>query len=409
MLIVTDTDVLVDGGAGTDTVRYGAAVSAENLADADLVNVENVVITNASAASYDFSNQTEALNISGGAAADTITGSSAADTIEAMAGADYLLGNDGNDVFVYTSVAGIINAPSLVAEDATIVGGVGSDTLRLDTGSENVSIDDVTYRYAAQLEVIDLVGNGEIVLNLGNFAGLAFSTGLEVKVNDQASYLQINASGLNVALNLSNGTANGDVISGGSQADTMYGGTGDDNLSGSLGNDVLYGEAGLDTLSGGTGADWLDGGDDDDTLNGDAGNDTLLGGSGDDTLNGGANVDVLTGGTGNDTFYFAGGDIDTTAGAETDVIVDFASANDRIRGSFGAGTETNFVTALSTSDSLAALLSDANSALNGTVKYYVGQVGSDSYLVGDNDGSGYTDVIRLQNVSLGGIAYTSII
>jgi len=326
-----------------------------------------------------------------------------------MGGADYLLGGDGNNVFVYTSVAGVINAPSLVAEDASIVGGLVNDTLRLDTGSENVSIDDVSFQKATQLEVISLAGNGEIVLNLGNFAGLAFSTGLRVAVNDQASYLQINASGLKVALNLSNGTANGDVINGGSQADTMYGGGGDDNLSGSLGNDLLFGEAGLDTLSGGTGTEHLDGGDDNDTLNGEAGNDTLIGGTGDDTLNGGANVDQLTGGTGLDTFYFAAGDINTTAGAVTDVIKDFASADDRIRGSFGAGSISNFATASSTSASLADLLTAADSSLNGTVKYYVSQVGSDSYLVADNNGSGYTDVIKLNSIAFIDISYTTII
>jgi hypothetical protein len=41
------------------------------------------------------------------------------------------------------------------------------------------------------------------------------------------------------------------------------------------------------------------------------------------------------------------------------------------------------------------LLSAADTKLDGTIKYYVGQVGADSYLVTDDDGIGYTDVIKL--------------
>jgi hypothetical protein len=44
--------------------------------------------------------------------------------------------------------------------------------------------------------------------------------------------------------------------------------------------------------------------------------------------------------------------------------------------------------------SLSALLTAADTALNGTIDYYFGVVGTDGYLVTDSDGIGYTDVIK---------------
>jgi len=232
---------------------------------------------------------------------------------------------------------------------------------------------------------------------------------MTLEVNTQASSLTIDAQFLNVVLVLANGTDNDDTVTGSSQNDTLYGGGGLDALTGCLGNDFLYGEDGGDTLTGGNGTDTLDGGNDDDILNGDAANDVLLGGDGFDTLTGGSGIDDMTGGTGEDIFWFATGDIDTTAGAVTDIVRDLDTANgDRIRGSFGAGSATNYAEAGAAESSLANVLTSANTALNGTVKYYVGQVGSDSYLVTDNDGNGYTEVIQLVGVSLEQMTHTFI-
>jgi len=67
------------------------------------------------------------------------------------------------------------------------------------------------------------------------------------------------------------------------------------------------------------------------------------------------------------------------------------------------------VEATAAATTLSALLTAADTALNGTVDYYVGQVGSDSYLVTDADGAGYTNVIKLTGVALDGIAMADII
>ena len=115
-------------------------------------------------------------------------------------------------------------------------------------------------------------------------------------------------------------------------------------------------------------------------------------------------VDMLTGGAGADIFKFTTADVSSKAGAVTAIITDFASGTDKIQVlNAGAASSANFVKADAAVSSFTKLLMDADAALNGTVHYYVGQVGTNSYLVTDIDGSGYTNVIQLNGVSLAGI------
>lgn len=122
-------------------------------------------------------------------------------------------------------------------------------------------------------------------------------------------------------------------------------------------------------------------------------------------------VDTLTGGAGADTFSFSTAEVSTTAGAVTAIVTDFMGGLDKIKvGSVGAaGSGANYLEAGSAATTLTALLAAADTALNGTVKYYVGQVGADSYLVTDADGTGYTNVIKLVGVDLAHIAMTDVI
>jgi hypothetical protein len=119
------------------------------------------------------------------------------------------------------------------------------------------------------------------------------------------------------------------------------------------------------------------------------------------TITGGAGVDTITGGSGSDVFAFATSDIDTTAGAVTDIIQNFSSG-DTIDGSFGAASGVGvLVEAGASVADLATLLTAASLELDGTVDYYVGQVtGGDVYVVTDDDGTGYTEVIQLVGVTL---------
>ena len=102
-LIAKASDLLIDGGAGTDTVRFAAAVSG--LTDLELESVENVVLTSITAGlGYDFSVQAEALNITGTRLVDSITGGNGNDTITGGLGADSLYGGIGDDVLVADSL-----------------------------------------------------------------------------------------------------------------------------------------------------------------------------------------------------------------------------------------------------------------------------------------------------------------
>jgi S-layer protein len=124
-------------------------------------------------------------------------------------------------------------------------------------------------------------------------------------------------------------------------------------------------------------------------------------------------VDTLTGNASADIFAFSTADVDTAVGAVTAIITDFVSGTDKIivteGANAGAGSTTNYVEATATAADLATLLTAANTALDGTVDYYVGQVGTDSYLVTDAGDTGYTNVIKLAGVALTGIAYTDLI
>jgi len=117
-------------------------------------------------------------------------------------------------------------------------------------------------------------------------------------------------------------------------------------------------------------------------------------------------LDTLTGGLGHDTFTFNTADVNTTAGAVTAIITDFKTGEDKIRvtmsGTNYAGDSDTFVKG-AIFNSLADLLTAANTAISGARMYYVAQFGTDSYLVTDKAGGGghgYTNVIKLVGVAV---------
>lgn len=115
-----------------------------------------------------------------------------------------------------------------------------------------------------------------------------------------------------------NGTASPDMLAGGLGGDTIHGLAGNDAIKGGDGDDILYGDGGNDSLDGQYGNDTLYGGDNADTLRDTlGGNDKLYGEAGNDYLyvgrNGSASASaptgstvLLDGGAGDDTLTFAG-------------------------------------------------------------------------------------------------------
>ena len=204
VLVAEDTDALIDGGVGSDTVRFASVVSAANLTDKDLASVEYVVITNTGNGDYDFSVQTESLQITGNAGNDTIYGGYRVDTITGGAGADYLYGNGGADLLVADD------------DDVLIDGGVGDDTVRFAAA--------VTTRHAAGW----LVGIENVVISSTGNGRYDFSAQAE-------------------ALNISSNSGS-DTLTGGLAADTLSGGAGDDLLVAQGTDALLDGGTGTDTV-----------------------------------------------------------------------------------------------------------------------------------------------------------------
>jgi hypothetical protein len=125
-------------------------------------------------------------------------------------------------------------------------------------------------------------------------------------------------------------------------------------------------------------------------------------GSGNDIVEGGKGVDTFAVGAGADTIIFS--NVDTTAGASTlsaptDIIASgFTSGLDHLDFTT-AGSATNYAEQLTPAATLAALVTAADTALNGTVQYYFGVVGTDGYLVYDADGTGQTVLLKLTGVT----------
>ena len=107
------------------------------------------------------------------------------------------------------------------------------------------------------------------------------------------------------------------------------------------------------------------------------------------------------------------GDVGPLASSATHNGISFAAGTEVIKGvnTVVAVSESgNYVEASAAVGALGTLLTDADAALAGTVKYYVGQVtGGSTYVVTDDNGVGYTNVIELVGVALSGIAFGDIV
>lgn len=289
-------------------------------------------------------------------------------------------------------------------------------------GSINVTagVDSTVYAYSygdtQSVGAITITGG-----SAGDYAS-AYASGLSIDAVNMAGWLgesdidvQYVTQGTVITMGADGGTVYAtdaaDVITGGAGADTIYGSGGADAIAGGAGNDYLSGGAGADNISGGAGNDTIYGGTENDVIFGNAGNDTIYGDDGNDTIYGGAGTDSMTGGAGADTFGFQGDNLVAAATitsftAVTDTVVDFVSGTDKLDFATAA-TATSYAEETVAAASLAALLTAADTALDGTVDYYFGVVGTDGYLVYSADGANATAVIKLTGVV--DMAYTDIV
>ena len=367
-----DITTLTTTNIGTVNIAANDTEEAHALTTVNVGAANDVVVTGAGAVTVGTSVTAKTYDASA---------STGAQTIQLIANATVFKTGSGADTFTASAAAA-----------HTIDAGAGVDTLSVD---DNLDFSAVALSLTG-IDKLDVDGNGVAAYN-GTFDSADFSGQSILIIGDSAAndVVTLTAqSGLGETTDLSgidvrlaavtvNGTAGADVITG--------------SASGIM---TINGAAGADTITGGSAAD---------ILNGDGGADTINGGGGADAITGGAGVDTLTGGAGNDDFTQTFTDVDTTAGAVTDIITDFATGKDTISVGTAGGAAT-YSEATATVDNLTDLLVAAGTALDGTVKIYVGQVtGGNAYAVLDDDGTGYSSVIELQSVALDTIAATDFV
>ncbi len=290
----TVSNVIVDAGAGRDTVTIGTVdqvpavmLTVNGQGGADTID----------AGGRDLG--AIRIQVNGGAGDDTITGSGVDDALVGGDGIDVINGEGGEDTIDGGEGSDLLSGGD---GDDQLAGGAGNDTLQGDDGNDQLDGED---------------GHDELIGSAGDDT-LSGSNG-----NDR-----LNGSGGDDQLS---GHAGRDTLLGGGGNDTLNGGTDDDYLVGNAGQDVIQaghghdrafggggsdsilGDDGDDTLDGGGGADFLAGGDGSDRLNARTGDDSLLGGNGEDSLFGGSGKDLLLGGD-NDDFLNGQGGTDTLAG-----------------------------------------------------------------------------------------------
>ncbi|WP_300785915.1 hypothetical protein [uncultured Desulfovibrio sp.] len=112
--------------------------------------------------------------------------------------------------------------------------------------------------------------------------------------------------------------------------------------------------------------------------------------------------DTLTGGSGADAFILSTTTAtDDKAVGATTIITDFSAVDgDTLKiGSLGAGSDTAYVEDGATYNSLSALLTAADAALDVTVNYVAAMFNGDTYIVAGDD-TGHSAIVQLQGVSL---------
>ena len=286
--------------------------------------------------------------LTGSAVANVMTGGRGNDILIGNGGADVLSGGQGNDLLAVSSTT-----------FRRIVGGTGSDTLRLDGTGLSLNLTTLRDNRIVDVEMIDITGSGNNTLtlnhrevvnisgesnrllvrrNVGDVVniGLGWAQGadqilggiayhiltqgaatLGIEVTRTGGLVQLLGSTLTVT-----GSALADTVSvsAATNVTVTLNGVGMDFAPASVTAIVVNGYNGDDTITaislkighaftanGGNGNDILtvlpavlNGV----TLNGDADNDTLTGGGGNDRLTGSSGNDLLIGGFGNDSYDF---------------------------------------------------------------------------------------------------------
>lgn len=248
--------------------------------------------------------------------ADRYVGSIVADIIALGAGDDTADGGTGNDTLVGEDGNDTLNGGN---DNDKLDGGIGNDKLNGDSGNDTVLAGDGTDAVSGGTgnDTLD-GGSGNDILNggigddqiLGGIGNDVIITGLGKDTVDGGTGTDTVDFVSQVVLDLTKVTNNT-----GEASDTTYANI--EIFDGSASADKITGNSGVNNFLGDLGSD---------TLSGMAGNDTLKGEEGADKISGGTGTDILFGGSGSDTFFF-----DASLGSSNiDTVGDFNVADDTI-------------------------------------------------------------------------------
>jgi len=273
----------------------------------------------------------------GGRGADTILGNSNADSISGGNGNDSIIGNGGADTIIAGNGADIIdfaNAPEL-ALAASVVGGIGNDTISITTAG---SVVDTDLTNVDGVEVLALTGASTFTGGVeAGGSGLASvfggtttqftiasdygtgtveligSTGVDTFEVDRASGTTNIRTGADGGLDVLASSSSVDLLGGSTGVVVLSGvldsvlltGTGDIDAIGNNNSNTITGNSGANSITGNLGGDSMLGNAGNDTFVGSINNDTILGGDDNDSIVGGGGTDSILGGNGDDMIVFA--------------------------------------------------------------------------------------------------------
>lgn len=343
-----------------------------------------------------------------------------------------------------TGTAGddIVNVGAFTAT-GTYALDTGNDTINALTGANIAGVNS-----GATTTAESLVMAGIVTMTASQYAGFSTITAAgasdHIVLTTQATGLTLNPSIENFTLgNFANSvtlSGTGQTVVGGTGADTVIGGAGSDTITGGAGSDTfVFNTPDIDTTGGMVTDEITDFASGTDKLSFDVAgiagvaqvSTITIGGSveANEVINiqgvALASVSVTAAADAGTTATMIKTAIDAAAGSKVDVTVSagvvtltakipgdsfipLVTVADGTSVTSGTGTTATVATLTSASGNyienltpvadLATLLTAADTALDGTIKYYFGVDGSDGYLVTDSDGTGYTDVIKLTGV-----------
>lgn len=369
---LSPSTVLLDGGAGNDTLRFSSSRSLDTVTVKGGTGKDDISVSYAAKATIDAGDDNDKVSIVMTGADQTVT-----------------LGN-GADILTLDRVfnAVTVGSPTRVTDfrpgtDILFFDGYLSDILvGWDKAANPFGTGHLRLVQSGADTLLQVDRDGSTGMDHGFVTLLTLSNTIVASFSDSDLGYQ------------SDGSASpGRTVTGTNDGDTLLGTGGADIIRGLDGSDILTGRAGNDVLEGGAGYDQLDGGFGDDTLYGNnagntgwdsssdmlsdnqGGNDRLFGQDGDDAIYVSryavaASTLVLDGGIGNDSINFSsfGRAIDTVTvagGAGNDTItigntlrstIDAGEGDDKVTIAIAGGNQTITLGAGADSLSLDAVL-----------------------------------------------------